>query len=223
MYAVFGCCPVLHLTFRDGLVSGQQCRRAFAPNAKMDSSQCVHFDCGCRLLTAFYARKVEVRVSPRTTARFDSISNSVLSYITSSFDRISLPSTLEGWEDDSDLASSVERIVASESSCPFSSLSLEEMLLQIHIYQPCDSDFFEEFSNDGGGGADGEEVMAATVCELPNRNWEGLWDSLVYADNIKLKLLDYIHATFVLSDANVDCGWFSPNQRLNSHLSLQLT
>jgi pachytene checkpoint protein 2 len=130
----------------------------------------------------------------------------VSSYITSSFDRISLPSTLEGWEDDPDLATSVERIIASESPCPSSSLSLDEMLIQIHIYQPSDSDSFEEFSNDNGGSAtDGEEVMAASVCELPNRSWEGLWDSLIFADNIKLKLLDYIHATLVLSDANVDC------------------
>jgi hypothetical protein len=127
-------------------------------------------------------------------------------YITSSYDRISLPSTLEGWEDEPDLALSVERIVVSESACPSSSLSLDEMSIQIHVYQPCDSDSFEEFSNDNGGsGSDGEEVMAASVCELPNRNWEGLWDSLIYADNVKMKLLDYIHATLVLSDANIDC------------------
>lgn len=128
------------------------------------------------------------------------------SYLSSSFERISLPSTLEGWEDVPGLASSVERIVASESACPFAFLSLDEILLQIHIYQPSDSDAFEECSNglserDG----DGEGAMAASVCELPNRSWEGLWDSLIYADNIKLKLLDYIHATLVFSDANVDC------------------
>jgi pachytene checkpoint protein 2 len=148
---------------------------------------------------------VEVRVSPRATARFDTIKNLVFSYITSSFDRISLPSTLEGWEDDPDLASSVERIVASESASPSSSLSLDEMSIQIHIYQPCDSDSFEAFANDGGGASDGEEVMAASICELPNRNWEGLWDSLIFAENIKMKLLDYIHATLVFSDANIDC------------------
>jgi len=149
---------------------------------------------------------VEVRVSARTTARFDTIKNLVLSYITSSFDRISLPSTLEGWEDDPDLASCVERIVAAESACPSASLSLEEMSIQLHIYQLSDTDSFEEFSNDlGGSSTEGEDVMAATVCELPNRSWEGLWDSLIYADNIKMKLLDYIHATLVFSDAGVDC------------------
>jgi hypothetical protein len=80
------------------------------------------------------------------------------------------------------------------------------MSLQLHLYQLSDSDSFEEFSHDAdGAAADGDEVMAATVCELPNRSWEGLWDSLIYADNIKLKLLDYIHATLLLSDAGVDC------------------
>lgn len=47
--------------------------------------------------------------------------------------------------------------------------------------------------------------MAASVCELPSRGWEGLWESLIYAENIKLKLLDYIYATLVMSDANIDC------------------
>lgn len=81
------------------------------------------------------------------------------------------------------------------------------MALNIHVYQPNDSDSFEEFSNSGGGVRDdeGDETMAASVCELPNRSWEGLWDSLIYADDIKMKLLDYIHATLVFSDANVDC------------------
>ena len=48
-------------------------------------------------------------------------------------------------------------------------------------------------------------MMAATVCELPSVGWEGLWESLIYADDIKSKLLDYIFATVLLSDANVDC------------------
>ena len=80
------------------------------------------------------------------------------------------------------------------------------MSLQIHVYQPSQSDSFEEFSNSTpGSGGDDDNTMAASVCELPNIGWEGLWDSLIYADEIKLKLLDYIHATLVLSDANVDC------------------
>lgn len=149
---------------------------------------------------------VEVRLKPRASTRFETIRSLVHTYLIS-FERIGLPSTLDGWQDTPELASSVERIVASESSCPHTTLSLGEMAIQIHVYQPSDTDSFEEFSNSSGVRADDDDTMAASVCELPNRSWEGLWDSLIYSDDIKMKLLDYIHATLVFSDANVDCGF----------------
>lgn len=147
---------------------------------------------------------VEVRLQSRAASRFETIRSLVKSYI-SSFERIVLPSTLEGWQEIPELASSVERIVACESTCPSASLALEEMVTQIHVYQPSDTGSFEEFANVSESRDDDDDTMAASVCELPNRGWEGLWDSLIYADDIKMKLLDYIHATLVFSDANVDC------------------
>ncbi|KII95771.1 hypothetical protein PLICRDRAFT_170374 [Plicaturopsis crispa FD-325 SS-3] len=158
---------------------------------------------------------IEVRVSLKATTRHDTIRHLVHSYLTSSCDRIYLPSTIQGWEEVPTLASSVERIVASESACPSTSLPLDEIAFKIHVYQPSDGDAFEEMS---GGGDDGaEEVMAATVCELPNRGWDGLWDSLIYSDDIKLKLLEYIHATLILSDANVDFNLVSWNRVILLH------
>ena len=147
---------------------------------------------------------VEVRVKQTATARFDTIRNNVHQYITSSFSHIYLPSVLQGWEDVPMLSTSVERIAASESTCPSPSLPIEQAALQIHVYQPSDSDAFDELAT-GGSRGDGEEVMAASVCELPSMNWEGLWESLIYSDDIKSKLLDYIYATVVFSDADVDC------------------
>ncbi|KAG5339202.1 hypothetical protein C0989_005183 [Termitomyces sp. Mn162] len=154
--------------------------------------------------TSKWTVHVEVRLKPRAAARFDSIRNSAHTYI-KTFERISLPSTLDGWQDVPELISSVDRISVSESACPSHTLALEDAALQIHVYQPSDSDSFEEFSNSAGVRDDDDDTMAASVCELPNSTWEGLWDSLIYADDIKLKLLDYIHATLLLSDANVDC------------------
>jgi hypothetical protein len=128
----------------------------------------------------------------------------VSSYI-SSFERIAFPSILEGWEEVPELASSVDRIAVCESLCPSPSLKLEEAVIQIHVYQPSDNDAFEEFSNSSGNRNEDDDTMAASVCELPNRSYEGLWDSLIYAGDIKMNLLDYIHATLIFSDANVDC------------------
>jgi hypothetical protein len=124
-------------------------------------------------------------------------------------DRLAIPSVLEGWQDVPELLSSVEHINICESSCSKQSLSLEEMNLHIHVYQPSDGDSFEEFSTGFGNRDDDDDTMAASICELPNRGWDGLWNSLIYAGDIKLKLLDYIHATLLLSDANVDCEYNS--------------
>ncbi|KAF8631248.1 hypothetical protein AX15_002575 [Amanita polypyramis BW_CC] len=159
---------------------------------------------------------VEVRLQPRAAARFDSIRNLVHSYL-KTFERIGLPSTIDGWQDVPELAASVERIVASESPCTSPSLGLDEMVMQIHVYQPSDSDSFEEYANASGARDDDGDAVAASVCELPNRSWEGLWDSLIYADDIKLKLLNYIHATLVLSDANIDFNLISWNRVVLLH------
>ncbi|KAJ3539964.1 hypothetical protein NM688_g6295 [Phlebia brevispora] len=159
---------------------------------------------------------IEVRVLQTATARFDTIRNTVHQYITTSFSHIYLPSTLQGWEDVPLLASSVDRIVASESSCPSTSLPIEQISLQIHVYQPSDVDTFEELAS-GNGRGDSEEVTAANVCELPSLAWEGLWESLIYSDDIKSKLLDYIYATVVFSDANVDFNIVSWNRVVLLH------
>jgi hypothetical protein len=144
-----------------------------------------------------------VRLSPASTARFDTIRNAVHQYILKSFETIALPSKLDGWEGVPVLASSVEHISACESSSPTSYLPVARASLQIHVYQPTDGDSVEGFS--AGPSGDGEEIMAASVCELPSRQWEGLWDSLIFPDDTKSRLLDYIYATVLFSDANVDC------------------
>ncbi len=94
--------------------------------------------------------------------------------------------------------------MACECPCPTPSLSIEQAALQIHVYQPTDADAFEELTS-GSGRGDDDQIMAASACELPSMSWEGLWESLIYSDDIKSKLLDYIYATVVFSDADVDC------------------
>ncbi|KAF5322459.1 hypothetical protein D9619_001145 [Psilocybe cf. subviscida] len=172
------------------------------------------------VLNGVKARKwtvhVEVRMKCRASSRFETIRSLVRSYVTS-LPRLSLPSTLEGWEDVPELAASVEKVVICECPCPTPTLTMEEMKLQIHVYQPSDSDAFEEFSNSAGSRDESDDTMAATVCELPNRSCEGLWETLIYADDIKMKLLDYIRATLAFSDRNVDFNLVSWNRVVLLH------
>jgi hypothetical protein len=109
---------------------------------------------------------------------------------------------IEGWEANPILESSVDRIYVSESPCPDRSIPISQADLQIHVFQPYPDDTYDECT----AGSDGEEeVVSATVTEMPSRNLEGLWESLIYPDGVKSKLLDYIYATISFSDADVDC------------------
>ncbi|KAK0498536.1 P-loop containing nucleoside triphosphate hydrolase protein [Armillaria luteobubalina] len=159
---------------------------------------------------------IEVRLKSRAAARFETIRHRVHDWI-HTFDRINLSSTLTGWEVVPELGTFVDRIVVCESTCPSQSLPLDELALQIHVYQPSETDSFEEFSNNAGSKDDEDDTMAASVCELPNLSWEGLWDSLIYADDIKMKLLDYIHATLIFSDADVNFNLVSWNRVVLLH------
>jgi hypothetical protein len=123
--------------------------------------------------------------------------------MTTSFGAVLWPSTaIEGWQTNPILGSSVERIYASESSCSDRSIQISQADLHIHVFQPYSDDTYDECT----GGGDGEEdVVSATVTEMPSRSLEGLWESLIYSDGVKSKLLDYIYATIAFSDADVDC------------------
>lgn len=55
-------------------------------------------------------------------------------------------------------------------------ISPELAKLDIYVYHCNDAESFEEYA---GGRSDGEEVSAATVCELPSRGWEGLWNRYI--------------------------------------------
>ncbi|KAG1907407.1 AAA-domain-containing protein [Suillus fuscotomentosus] len=168
-------------------------------------------------LDVIWTVHVEVRLSTKSRRRVDIIQGLVRDFITQNYDPITLPSILNGWEGDPTLASSVERIAISESPCPLKLLRLKEVSLEIHAYQPHETDAVEEYANGTPGRGGEENVLAASVCELPCKAWEGLWDGLIYADNIKLKLLDYIHATFVLSDADVDFNLVTWNRVVLLH------
>ncbi|KAF9649616.1 AAA-domain-containing protein [Thelephora ganbajun] len=158
---------------------------------------------------------IEVRLSRNSTARFDSIRQAVHEFITTSFGAVIWPSTaIDGWETIPKLETSVERIYASESSCPNRSIPISQANLQIHVFQPYPDDTYDECT---GGGDGEEEVVSATVCEMPSRSLEGLWESLIYADGTKSKLLDYIYATISLSDADVDFNIVSWNRVVLLH------
>lgn len=65
----------------------------------------------------------------------------------------------------------------SSIACPSHIIALEDAVLDVHVYQTNEMDVFEEFTN--GTRGEGDEVMAASVCELPSQALEGVWDRYV--------------------------------------------
>ncbi|KAF8511192.1 P-loop containing nucleoside triphosphate hydrolase protein [Gautieria morchelliformis] len=159
---------------------------------------------------------IEVRISATSNSRFDTIRELVRQHIYSDTHLI-LPSEITGWQSIKTLVDNVERIVTSECSCPIDVLPMSQAELLIHVYQPSEDEAAEEMTSGFGSDAPGEEVMAASVCDLPSRALEGLWESLIYPAGIKSKLLNYIYATLVFSDADVDFNIVSWNRVVLLH------
>lgn len=58
--------------------------------------------------------------------------------------------------------------------------------------------------------------MAATVAQLPSLALEGIWDNLIYEDNVKLRLLNYINSTQLFGDRQVDFNVITWNRSVHS-------
>lgn len=73
-------------------------------------------------------------------------------------------------------SSSTIRVLASTDPYPF----VSDLKLNVHVYQPSNRTVLDEFAATTGEEDDDEtNVMAATVRELPSRELDGLWDTLV--------------------------------------------
>jgi hypothetical protein len=122
-----------------------------------------------------------------------------------------VPSEYDGWKTHPGLSSDIDRVQLAElssadlsgmaGSVSFSGLWLpaKQALLHIHVYQCTDANEDPTYAGEGD-----DEVMCSSEIVLPVQSWEGLWESLIYPDDIKTRLLEYIYTTVLYSDANVD-------------------
>ncbi|PVG00026.1 AAA-domain-containing protein [Serendipita vermifera] len=158
-----------------------------------------------------YVLHVEVRLKKRSTARVDFIKQVVLEHL-SQDNTLFVPSVITGWESEVRLRENVERIAACETSFPGNTVEMSKTSLEIHVYQPitCEQD-------DLSTGESKDDVIAATVTELPCIEWDSLWDSLIYDTDVKPHLLNYLYATFLLSEANVDFNLVAWNRVVLLH------
>ncbi|SPO30044.1 related to PCH2 - putative ATPase [Ustilago trichophora] len=167
---------------------------------------------------------IEVRLRSISTASDDDVRAHATSFLTSNFAALQGESEITDWSASPFLTTHVDRIriaeaaVTTPSAAPASaSIPIAQAKLQVHVYQPSSTDIVDEFSAADPNADEGDETTAASVAELPNRSLDGVWDSLVYEDDIKPKLLNYIYTTLLFSDANVNFNLVSWNRVVLLH------
>ncbi|PWO00180.1 AAA-domain-containing protein [Tilletiopsis washingtonensis] len=161
---------------------------------------------------------LEARLQPTSTMRSDAVREALRAHLDANVASLECESRLDdGWQDVPLLRQHVAGVRVGECTTPSSIVSLAQTDVQIHIYQTAPDSSVEEFSA-GLGDEEGEEqVVAASVLELPSESVEGVWESLIYGDDIKLRLLNYIATTLRFSDANVDLNVVAWNRLVLLH------
>lgn len=89
-------------------------------------------------------------------------------------------------------------------------LDLRNSTLHYHVYQ----------LQEGGPGLEeleDEDLAAASHWILPSRDFDGLWESLLFDEDIKTKLLSYAATTLLFTDKSVDTNIISWNRVVLLH------
>ncbi|OCF41656.1 hypothetical protein I317_04567 [Kwoniella heveanensis CBS 569] len=146
---------------------------------------------------------VEARLRPDSTGLLRSLEPSLMSFVQTIERPITLGARLLGWDEIAVLNSNVERVWVGEGPQGVSSVRPADAKIQLHIYRANESDDLEEFSADFDDD-DEEKVTAASMRVLPSLELDGIWDTLVYADDLKTRLLNYIYSTIHFSELQID-------------------
>lgn len=84
--------------------------------------------------------------------------------------------------------------------------------LQLYIYllneEDCEGETIQQ---------DGDEVQIANHWLLPSKDFHGLWESLIYDDNLKYDLLSYMQTTMLFARKNVNVNLISCNRLILLH------
>jgi len=75
----------------------------------------------------------------------------------------------------------------------------------------------DQGGHDGCIEMDGEEIQAASQIILPSKDLHGIWDNLIYGDDVKERLLRYVFTAMKLSDSGVDPNLVSWNRLVLLH------
>ncbi|KAK9246300.1 P-loop containing nucleoside triphosphate hydrolase protein [Lipomyces tetrasporus] len=167
---------------------------------------------------------LEVLLKSETTQRYSRIRALVSSFIQDNFAALRLNMVIcpSSYDDCGSLAQKVERISVVEIQGPRPTSDIipvtKACKFDVHVYELREQ--VESFAPDlelSPVTIDDEGTIAATVSELPCRNIDGLWESLVFDEDIKHRLLHFMSTIMLFSDRQVNHKIVSWNRIILLH------
>lgn len=117
--------------------------------------------------------------------------------------------------DDALLRSDCQSLRVGDSVRPGVVLQLEEPDPEVFVFRVHDEP--EAVEEGAAGDDDGDELPSFARWTLPNRAFDGLWESLAFEDDLKEALLRYAETGLVFSDAGVDARVVACNRVVVLH------
>ncbi|XP_050395738.1 pachytene checkpoint protein 2 homolog isoform X1 [Patella vulgata] len=154
---------------------------------------------------------IEIRQNPCSTARASMIKDHVLVLLKKQ--TIAYGDFTINQFEDPFLTDNVKSVSLTDTDINCSdqkAIDLCKSNLSLHVFQ---------LHEDGPGQEEieDEELAAANHWLLPSTDFDGLWDSLVFDDDVKGKLLNYSTTTLLFSDKKVDSNVISWNRVVLLH------
>lgn len=158
---------------------------------------------------------IEVRLRSNSTILYDTVRQTIGRYITDNFTTLETHSFVPGWQAIKFLENEVYSVYCAESGQATRLASISKVKLNIHVYElPAEGQ--DKISmlcanpmdpSELGHEAEPEDEtgdVAASRIELPANRCEGIWESLIYEEGLKTKLLNYIYSSIVFAEYDVN-------------------
>ncbi|KNC98937.1 uncharacterized protein SPPG_05899 [Spizellomyces punctatus DAOM BR117] len=153
---------------------------------------------------------IEVCLAPHSTARYDFTRRHVQDFLLTTYPSVVVHTTLskDDFQDVDFLRINVEWIRVCEvhgAQDQTEVQALSSIILSIHVFQLNEEEGVDEISEE-------ENVVTSNHWILPAKGLHGLWESLIYDNNIQLNLLDYVYTSMLFGDNGVDPHIISVNR-----------
>ncbi|KAI8855005.1 P-loop containing nucleoside triphosphate hydrolase protein [Chytridium lagenaria] len=153
---------------------------------------------------------VECRLKKSSNARLEITKKHVEELLRS---RLLATHTTVSFVGDAFLEENVEAIRVCEAEGT-TNTSLYGMPFSVHVYSYFDGEEEPIVDNDAD---DSDNTISSTLLSLPSLSLEGLWESLIFDEDILSKLLNYVSTSVLFADREVDSNIISFNKVILLH------